>query len=398
MTFTFYSNFLNHHQLPFCEAMVSLIGDGFTFVACESFNQTVVSKGYEDMNKAYGFVLRAYESESAAKKALELALESDVIMHGSAPEFYVKKRLAQTKQRITFRYNERIFKASAGRIRYLSMGYIYTALYHIHYCFNPIYLLAASAYTPYDFVRVGFRKDRIFKWGYFPATSKNDLKALIAKKGSVTRLVWAGRMIGWKHPETAITLAKALKARGADFKLVMVGDGELREGLERDVRESGLETYVEFTGGIPARRVRDIMEESDIHILTSDFNEGWGAVLNESMASACAPVCAHSVGAAPYLITHGADGFIYRLGDNDELANHVLLLLRDREALRRMQRAAYDKITTEWNADSAARALIALSEELLSGGKDYAKSGPCSPAEYILQRDMYQECVKNAII
>ena len=47
-TVTFFSNFLLHHQTPFCEAMIKRIGDGFRFVATEPTPDERLNMGYRD--------------------------------------------------------------------------------------------------------------------------------------------------------------------------------------------------------------------------------------------------------------------------------------------------------------------------------------------------------------
>ena len=51
-SYTFFSNFLNHHQLPFCLEMRYLLGDGFHFVATEPIPPGRSSMGYADINEA----------------------------------------------------------------------------------------------------------------------------------------------------------------------------------------------------------------------------------------------------------------------------------------------------------------------------------------------------------
>ena len=46
MKVTFFSNFLNHHQLPFCLAMCKLTDNNFTFVATEKIPQERLDMGY----------------------------------------------------------------------------------------------------------------------------------------------------------------------------------------------------------------------------------------------------------------------------------------------------------------------------------------------------------------
>ena len=92
MKITFFSNFLNHHQLPFCLAMDKLTNGQFTFVATTPTQQEQLKLGYHDMNKQYPFVLTTYDSEENRAAAMALAMESDVIITGSAPEIYTQKR------------------------------------------------------------------------------------------------------------------------------------------------------------------------------------------------------------------------------------------------------------------------------------------------------------------
>ena len=55
------------------------------------------------------------------------------------------------------------------------------------------------------------------------------------------------------------------------------------------------------------------MKKHHIYCLTSDKNEGWGAVLNEAMSSGCCPVSSIEAGATPYLVKDGVNGFSFDL-------------------------------------------------------------------------------------
>ena len=86
MKVAFFSNYLNHHQLAFCEAMVRLTDHQFVFVAFMPTPAFRLNLGYEEMNDVYPFVLKAYESRENAMEALAIALEYDLVITGSAPE------------------------------------------------------------------------------------------------------------------------------------------------------------------------------------------------------------------------------------------------------------------------------------------------------------------------
>ena len=67
---TFYSNFLNHHQTSFCEAMVKRLGENFHYVATVPVPEERLSMGYHDYTKE-SYAINAYESEEQYNKALE---------------------------------------------------------------------------------------------------------------------------------------------------------------------------------------------------------------------------------------------------------------------------------------------------------------------------------------
>lgn len=397
MRVTFFSNFLNHHQLPFCLAMYKLTNENFTFVATEQIPQERLDMGYADMNEAYPFVLCTYKSKEADRKAEQLALTSDVIITGSAPEKYTIMRIKQDK--LTFRYSERIYKN--GLWRALSpKGSRVIHEKHTKYKNAPLYMLCASAYTAMDFAIQGAYVDKTYKWGYFPEVKRYNVADLMKKKLSETSgwkhpkvsILWAGRLIGWKHPDVSIQLAASLKKKGYSFIISIIGNGEMERQLHTMIEEKGLSDCVEMLGAMPPEKVREHMEQADIFLFTSDFREGWGAVLNESMNSGCAVVASHAIGSVPFLIEDGINGVVYKNGSQKDLNQTVMNLLDDPEKRRQIGQAAYQTMVEKWNGENAAERFLELSRTLKEGKNTPYSDGPCSKAERLFQWNMYKYC------
>jgi hypothetical protein len=114
MKITFFSNFLNHHQLPFCMEMYEYIGEDFKFVATEPVSKERINMGYHDMSTQYPFALNTYSSKKAYEEAVKLGNESDVVIIGSAPRAFIKNRIKKNK--LTFYYMERVFKKGRYRV------------------------------------------------------------------------------------------------------------------------------------------------------------------------------------------------------------------------------------------------------------------------------------------
>lgn len=380
MKLTFYSNFFNHHQRFLSEAFYQLLGDDYTFVATTPVPTNRLKLGYQDLNKSFPYVLTTYDNARNAKQARNLAKESDVIIIGSAPKEYSDLRIGTRK--LMFRYAERPLKKGFEVWKY-PYRFVKWHLQNPHGV--PIYMLCASAYTAGDYAKFGLFRNRTYKWGYFPEVKRcGDIDALIAKKKPAS-ILWAGRLIGWKHPETSILVAEKLRQAGYNFELNIIGNGEMEQQLRDLIQSKGLGQQVHMLGSMPPEQVREYMEESEIFLFTSDRNEGWGAVLNESMNSGCAVVASHEIGSVPFLIRHNENGLVYESGNTNELFQKVTSMLDSKEVRARMGKMAYETMVNQWNAENAAQRLLRLAQAVLDGGNpnDLFADGVCSPAKTI---------------
>lgn len=386
---TFISNFLGPHQLPFCKAMVNRLGEDFKFVATEPMTEERIKLGWNLDKDTYPFEIKANESKELQEKAEQLAIESDVVIIGSAPDSYIIPRLKRNK--LTFKYSERPLKKG---IHWNNLAHIICGmwLHHGRFQSKPLYMLAASAYTAGDYARFGCYRGKCYKWGYFPEAKKYDPDELMKGKLSAASddlkcpcvsILWAGRLIELKHPDASIRLAESLKEKGYSFKMTIIGTGEMEEQLHNMIGDKNLEDCVEMPGAMKASEVRSYMEKADIYLFTSDFNEGWGAVLNESMNSGCAVVASHAIGSVPFLIKDEENGLIYENGNQKQLEQQVCRLMDDAEYRMKLGLNAYHTIADLWNADVAAERLINLCENIIFAKKTKSpyENGICSEAK-----------------
>ena len=216
-----------------------------------------------------------------------------------------------------------------------------------------------------------------------------EVGALISGKQAGS-ILWCARMIDWKHPEVPILIAERLKNSGFSFRLNMIGCGPMQQQLEEMIKCKGLESHVFLLGSMSPQHVRSEMEKSEVFLFTSDRNEGWGAVLNEAMNSACAVVASHAIGSVPFLINDKENGLIYKDGSIDEIYRHVVCLLTAPALRRSISEKAYFTIVNEWNAKNAAHRFLRLAEEIISGKTPQPfEKGLCSCAE-VLKDDWYR--------
>ena len=371
------SNYFNHHQRYLSEALDEMTGHSFFFIETMEMEQERKNMGWGTADIPV-YVLQEYDPVQR-KKCRKLIQEADVVIWGSCPYGLILPRLLAHK--LTFCYSERIFKEGLSGFGYWGRAIKYGLLYRPPQ--KNHYLLASSAYASADHARLNLFRDKTLRWGYFPQAITYSLPQLMTEKNPTT-ILWAARMIPWKHPEYAIDVAKQLRQWGCDFTMELVGNGELQQEMERLVAKEGLQAQVKLTGACTPEQVRRKMERAAIFLVTSDQNEGWGAVVNEAMNSGCAVVACRGVGAAPFLIESGKNGLLFEVGDPAGLAAQTRFLLEHPRQRQQMGEEAYRTIADTWNSSCAARRLIALSQDLLDGKTPaLPQGGPCSPAPII---------------
>jgi glycosyltransferase involved in cell wall biosynthesis len=394
ITFTFVSNYINHHQIPLCEALYQSLGENFSFIQTMPMEEERVNMGWGVDLQKLPYVSCLYEQEYECLKKIA---ESDVVLYGwTGREDIVQARLETGKT--TMRVSERLYRE--GQWKAISPRGL-AAKYHEHirYRKQKVCMLCAGAYTASDFKLIGAYPGKLFKWGYFPPLRiyTEQEFASLKEPDSTLHFVWAGRFIALKHPEYVVRLAQTLSVKGYAFQMHMLGDGELLPEIRRQVEESGLCEKFRFYGYQTPDEVRNVMERCHIHLFTSNYLEGWGAVINEGMNSGCVEVVNAQVGAAPYLIKQGINGLVYPDDRYDKLEDTVLDLVEHWNDRKQMGRAAYETIRDCWNAQHAAEELLRFAHGLDKGEIIPAGEGPLSVAKPIRPGEMYRRMIRQDV-
>jgi glycosyltransferase involved in cell wall biosynthesis len=113
------------------------------------------------------------------------------------------------------------------------------------------------------------------------------------------------------------------------LRLMIVGDGVVRQELEALARDCGIMGVTTFVGAVPHEQVRDYLAKLDVYVAMSR-RESFGVAVLE--ASACGkPVVVSDVGGLPEVVQEGHTGFIVASGDIDALADRLVRLITSPE-------------------------------------------------------------------
>ena len=368
---------LNIHQVYIADALSKVTGGQFWFIETGGKELDDKKGGDSDFSKR-PYLIQASRDLFSFEKAMQVIREADVMIYGAAPLKYLKERVRTRK--ILFINSERWLKK--GVLNLLSPNLIQQQLFYHMYCHNkPVYALCSSAYASQDYQLMHYFKGCCYKWGYFTEVHNYDIESVqVEKRSNTVRILWVARFIGWKHPEKMLELAIQLRERGVNFIINMIGVGKMFHHIQAQINSMGLSKYVCLHGYMPNSKVLDAMKKHHIYCLTSDKNEGWGAVLNEAMSSGCCPVSSIEAGATPYLVKDGVNGFSFDLKKKNNLLEKVLWLIEHPEERERMSIEAYKTMHEVWCPQNAAEQLYRLCDSMLSGNVCDIVEGPCSKA------------------
>ena len=144
-----------------------------------------------------------------------------------------------------------------------------------------------------------------------------------------------------------VEVCKRVRRMIPDTMAIVVGDGELRQEIQRQIDREGLEEHIRLLGW--RRDVPAIMAALDVFVLMS-AHEGLGLVVLEAMAAGV-PVVSTRVDGCIEIIEETRAGVLIERGDIEGGARAVVRLLADRGRLEQMGERAH-KGVARWNFDA----------------------------------------------
>ena len=179
------------------------------------------------------------------------------------------------------------------------------------------------------------------------------------------KLVIVGRVTDSKNQKDAINAADILVHKyNRNVKLYIVGymgTDPYEISLKKYVEEHGLEENVEF---VPfTNNPTEITQQCDIGLMCS-LREAFGRVTIEYMMANLL-VIGSNTGGTPELINDGEDGFLYKLGKPDEIADKVNWAILNKENANRIIAKGKKKAIENFSITNTAKKVFQVYEGLV---------------------------------
>jgi glycosyltransferase involved in cell wall biosynthesis len=145
------------------------------------------------------------------------------------------------------------------------------------------------------------------------------------QRAIVTQVSW---IIREKGIQDLLQAASLVLSQKRDVQFVIVGDGPYRSECQKLAAQLGISEHLTWTGVVRDPLSEGVYAAADIVCQMSRWEEVFGQVIAEAMAS-WKPVIGTRVGGIPELIKDGETGFLVERGDIRAMADRILHLLND---------------------------------------------------------------------
>ena len=160
-----------------------------------------------------------------------------------------------------------------------------------------------------------------------------------------------------------VEAAKKIVKEYGETKFIIVGEGPLRNQLQRKIEAANLSGNFKFLGNIKWDMLPEVYNCADVFVLPS-IQEGQGIVLLEAQASA-KPVVAFDIGGVNEAVRNGETGLLVKQGSTDKLADAIMKLLSDKAMREKMGANGRRFVTENFTWDICAQKMLHVYREAL---------------------------------
>lgn len=195
-------------------------------------------------------------------------------------------------------------------------------------------------------------------------------KKYIFNKNDDFRILFVGRLVEFKGPHVALEIINNLINRGFDkIKLLIVGEGELRNELLYLIKYYKIFDNVQLLGALPQEDIIRLMENCDLFLFPGIYDkngraENQGLVIQEAQAMEM-PVVVSDVGGMKLGMIDGETGFVVKEMDLDAFADKIEYLINNEDKRIEMGKRGRAFVIENYDSKVLANKLVKDYKQLI---------------------------------
>jgi len=182
------------------------------------------------------------------------------------------------------------------------------------------------------------------------------------KKDYQNYVLFIGRLVYYKNLDVLISSFKDVVKKIPNAKLIVVGNGPMRDKWEKMVLDLRLDQNIEFTGYIPHEKKIELLSKCSSLLLPS-VHEGFGLVLLEAFAM-YKPVLVANMKPYDEIVDDGVDGFMIPAYEPDKWCEKIVFLLSNKTICQNMGNKGRVKLENKFNINRVIDKVESLYKEL----------------------------------
>jgi len=183
-------------------------------------------------------------------------------------------------------------------------------------------------------------------------------------RGEINRepvILFVGSLIKRKGPEFLLDAFNLVQKVKPEYRIIFIGDGSLRQYLEKKSEELSINDKVQFLGFQPPEIVAKKLRSAMVFVLPS-LEEGLGVVLLEALASGT-PIVSSSVGGIVDVVNQDT-GILVPPADSKSLANAILEIIENESNWKARSNHCRELAESKFDWNVIAGQLLDLYEEV----------------------------------
>ncbi len=197
-------------------------------------------------------------------------------------------------------------------------------------------------------------------------------KKLEYKKGEDFTILFVGRFVEFKGPKLALEIINLLVSRGyREIKMILVGEGELKEEIQDYIVKCNLQKNVELTGALDQEDVIKIMNKADVFLLPGIYDkdgraETQGLVIQEAQAMEL-PVIISDAGGMKNGMLDMETGFVVKAGDIKGFAEKIIFFIENEKQRKHMGECGRNYVLKNFDSELLGKQLETFYYSILPG-------------------------------
>lgn len=183
-----------------------------------------------------------------------------------------------------------------------------------------------------------------------PKLEANFLRTQLNLPSDALICLAVGRLVHIKGYDVLIEAMKEAAAEIPNLVAVIIGEGEIREELTRQIEATGLNGRIILPGYFPRESILSALDSCDIFAMPSRY-EGTPIALLEAGSLAC-PIIASNAGGMPELVSHEEHALLVTPEDPHALAQALIRLAKDRTLAKRLGKNAQMRVHEKFSLEN----------------------------------------------